>query len=441
MTIPDETLTRWQDYLAEAQADQDWVNWMQDLTQKRLNLCVELKGFLESYLSGEITTQEFQSTFDQKSRKDWDGFGMKGASGAMFLNMLVKHQPDTAALEQNLKQAMVLPESPQEAEKLIREFNQFLEQSIASGEVTRRQVQPARCLFFLSGWWHIQAAEQWPIFYLSARRILEKESVYSSQSNLAEDYLTFRDAFTEMASMLDLGSWEFEQLCTRIEHGKTEPPAPPEAATTVEEEVASGVGSGSAVDSNSAGNETTVVEVTEDAQGTHHTHVQWMLAKIGRKLGCKVWIARNDRSKAWDGETLGSLSIESLPTLGMGGTSQRIIELIDVVWLRAGKQVAAAFEVECTTSVYSGLLRMSDLGALSPNLNFPFYIVAPENRIDKVRKELSRPTFQILELHNRCGYFSSEDLENNFLSIVNWATEPSVIENLAAKVADLAEDD
>jgi len=179
----------------------------------------------------------------------------------------------------------------------------------------------------------------------------------------------------------------------------------------------------------------------EENQGTHHTHVQWMLAKIGRKLGCKVWIARNDRSKVWNGETLGSLSIDSLPALGMGGTSQRIIELIDVVWLRAGKQVAAAFEVECTTSIYSGLLRMSDLGALSPNLNFPFYIVAPKSRLDKVRKELSRPTFQMLELHNRCGYFSSEALEKEAENILRWATDASAIENLASKVSDIAEED
>jgi hypothetical protein len=439
MTISELVLIRWQDYLAAAKADQGWLDWMQRLTALRLNLCTELTAFLDSYLQGEISTQDFQSTFDRKSRKEWEGFGMKGASGAMFLNMLVKHIPDQDGLTQQLKQALPVPDSPEMAAKLIQEFSQFLEGEIASGQVTRRQIQPARCLFLLSAWWHVQAVEQWPVFYLSARRMLERDGLYSPQNDLAQDYLTLRDAFIAMASALNLGSWEFEQLCTRIENAKTEPPTSPEAATIVE------------VEEEEAGEEVVVAAVPvgdgpvepegEENQGTHHTHVQWMLAKIGRKLGCKVWIARNDRSKVWNGETLGSLSIDSLPALGMGGTSQRIVELIDVVWLRAGKQVAAAFEVECTTSIYSGLLRMSDLGALSPNLNFPFYIVAPKSRLDKVRKELSRPTFQMLELHNRCGYFSSEALEKEAENILRWATDASAIENLASKVSDIAEED
>ena len=44
-----------------------------------------------------------------------------------------------------------------------------------------------------------------------------------------------------------------------------------------------------------------------------------------------------------------------------------LIEHIDVLWLR-GNRVEAAFEVEHTTAVYSGLLRMSDLISLHPNL-------------------------------------------------------------------------
>lgn len=438
MTIPEQLLTRWQDYLVEARADQCWMNWIQDLTALRRDLCTELIFFLKNYLNGEISTQDFQSTFDRKSRKDWVGFGLKGASGAMFLNMLVKHIPNEAVLTQQLKRVLPAPDSPETAAKLIQEFSQFLEGEIASGQVTRRQIQPMRCLFLLSAWWHVQAGEQWPIFYLSARRILERENLYSSQNDLVQDYLKFREAYLAMATALELQSWEFEQLCTRIENAKTEPPMSPEAATTVE------------VEEDEAGEDVGVMGVPlgdvpdepeeENNQGSHHTHVQWMLAKIGRKLGCKVWIARNDRSKAWNGETLGSLSLDSLPPLGMGGTSQRIIELIDVVWLMAGRQVAAAFEVEHTTSIYSGLLRMSDLATLCPNLNFPFYVVSPEERISKVKKELSRPTFQTLEIHRRCGYFSTNSLEENFDDIMHWASDPATIDRLALRVGDIVDE-
>ena len=42
-----------------------------------------------------------------------------------------------------------------------------------------------------------------------------------------------------------------------------------------------------------------------------------------------------------------------------------LIEHIDVLWLR-GNRVEAAFEVEHTAAVCSGLLRMSDLITLHP---------------------------------------------------------------------------
>jgi hypothetical protein len=42
---------------------------------------------------------------------------------------------------------------------------------------------------------------------------------------------------------------------------------------------------------------------------------------------------------------------------------QNPIERIDVLWLK-GRSIKRAFEVEHTTSIYSGILRMADLLAL-----------------------------------------------------------------------------
>jgi hypothetical protein len=155
---------------------------------------------------------------------------------------------------------------------------------------------------------------------------------------------------------------------------------------------------------------------------------------MGRKLGCRVWVAANDHAREWEGERLGALSVTRLPALGLDPDSQRAIALIDVVWLRGANQVAAAFEVEHTTSIYSGLLRMADLASLAPNLNFPLYIVAPAARLPKVRRELQRPVFQLLELHRRCGFFSAEALLEASESIMRWASGPAAIERLTERL-------
>src|SRR5579863_1836410 len=70
------------------------------------------------------------------------------------------------------------------------------------------------------------------------------------------------------------------------------------------------------------------------------------------------------------------------------------------------------FEIESTTSIFSGLLRMSDLIAMVPNINIPLYIVAPSERRKKVFAEVNRPTFAKLPtpMAEICRYISFEEM-------------------------------
>ena len=156
----------------------------------------------------------------------------------------------------------------------------------------------------------------------------------------------------------------------------------------------------------------TAQEEGNESITTPHTEIQYRLLRLGAEMGFDVWVARNDRSKLCNGIELGSMAgiVEELPTQFNEATN-RTIELIDVLWLK-GNSIIAAFEVECTTAIYSGLLRMSDLLALQPNLNINLYIVAPEERKDKVEQEILRPTFMLREnpLAEDCGFLAIEEL-------------------------------
>src|SRR3546814_7841687 len=57
--------------------------------------------------------------------------------------------------------------------------------------------------------------------------------------------------------------------------------------------------------------------------------------------------------------------------------------------------VAAAFEVEHSTSIYSGIVRMLDLALSSENLHLStaLFLVAPDAREADVRAQLRRPAF------------------------------------------------
>jgi hypothetical protein len=91
----------------------------------------------------------------------------------------------------------------------------------------------------------------------------------------------------------------------------------------------------------------------------------------------------------------------------------KTIEQIDVLWL-SKKTIVRAFEVEHTTAVYSGILRMADLLALQPNFHTRLHIVAPEERRKKVFQELRRPAFSVFEqgpLSRLCSYLPYEKVQ------------------------------
>ena len=154
-----------------------------------------------------------------------------------------------------------------------------------------------------------------------------------------------------------------------------------------------------------------ILELTHSE--TKHTEIQAELLRLGAELGLDVWVARNDRGRMWRGSSLGTMPrvLDALPTQ-FNEITTRTIELIDVLWLR-GNSIEAAFEVESTTSVYSGLLRMSDLLALQPNIDIDLYLLAPDERRAKVQQEMLRPTFQLRDkpLSKICGFISFSNLE------------------------------
>ena len=143
-----------------------------------------------------------------------------------------------------------------------------------------------------------------------------------------------------------------------------------------------------------------------------HEEIQRLLLKLGSDMGFDVWVARNDRGRQLKGPRFAELpKLKTELPLQFDEATNRTIELIDVLWLK-GNAIVAAFEIESTTSIYSGLLRMADLIAMQPNLNIPLYLVAPDERRQKVIDEVNRPTFKRLSpaLFEVCRFISFSDL-------------------------------
>jgi len=167
--------------------------------------------------------------------------------------------------------------------------------------------------------------------------------------------------------------------------------------------------------------------------------IQALLGKCGERLGFKVWIPKRDRAKVhqtWQAQS--GVLLSNIP-LSVNNTVIKTIQEIDVLWMKQ-QSIVRAFEVEHTTSIYSGLLRMADLLALLPNCDINLHIVAPGSRRGDVFNQIRRHVFACLErapLSEICSFLSysaieqiqSQMLEHSKHSIVEeyaeYATDPN----------------
>ena len=154
------------------------------------------------------------------------------------------------------------------------------------------------------------------------------------------------------------------------------------------------------------------LSVARDGDRTH-SEIQGWLRDLGRALGYSVWIAANDRNRAFGAGQLADGCLDSLPAGLESSPAADAIRLIDVLWLEPGGRVAAAFEVEHTTSIYSGIVRMLDLALGHADQPVGgLFLVAPDDREAEVRAQLRRPAFsRVADL--RVRYLPYSELEKN----------------------------
>jgi type II restriction enzyme len=132
------------------------------------------------------------------------------------------------------------------------------------------------------------------------------------------------------------------------------------------------------------------------AEDLTHTQVQGWLRDLGRALGYDVWVAANDKSRPCGAGQLGDGCLAELPQAVATAPGSEAVRLIDVLWLEKGQAgVSAAFEVEHTTSIYSGIVRLLDLALGAPSSTTRgLFLVAPDSREEDVRQQLARPAFR-----------------------------------------------
>lgn len=240
------TLEQWKKRLEAMRADREFMGEHARRDDQRVWVREEIRSLIGEFLTEHIEFERLRAVFDTRTRGDWDVFGLKGLSGAMFLNTLVKHLPaQSADIAARLRAVLPPPKSDVDARTRMQAFHDRLVELIDLGVTTRRHVQPSRVPFFVSAIWHLEAPETWPAYYESMRQRLSEEGLFEKTEDPVASYFRFVEVVRELQKALGVGAWELEHLCA----WGVEPPEPvtssePEPPTSVPSQRVWLIGSG-----------------------------------------------------------------------------------------------------------------------------------------------------------------------------------------------------
>jgi len=148
-----------------------------------------------------------------------------------------------------------------------------------------------------------------------------------------------------------------------------------------------------------------------------HYQIQTIIgAAIGRLTGHAVYIPQNDRSLL-DWNVVDRFNIvNDIPATGRH-VAAGSLSMIDVLWIHPTKNLlAAAFEVEHSTPIYSGLLRFNDI-----HIDFKLPkagIIAQAERKDAFLRQINRRTFHASGLDEICLFYSYDEVYRWYLRIL-----------------------
>jgi len=165
-------------------------------------------------------------------------------------------------------------------------------------------------------------------------------------------------------------------------------------------------------------------------EGSEHSEMQYHLAKLGKALGYKVWIAQNDHKREWNNVKLGEFSIQELAIGNIANSVRDTVSLIDVIWLDRNENITAAFEVEKSTSIYSGILRLYDLSIAIGNCNL--YLIAPDKREREIKAQLLRPS--LTGNSNPIAYILFSDLRCDCEAMCKFGSTIAVLDKISKVV-------
>lgn len=153
------------------------------------------------------------------------------------------------------------------------------------------------------------------------------------------------------------------------------------------------------------------IEIQDDVKLTHYD-LQAKLVLVGSYLGYRTFVPAPDKNKDTIFGVLGDLCSEKeVPEGSIPSLSLSTVKFVDVIWFDEEGYPTHAFEVEHTTDITKGLLRLFQVH----KLRIKMFIISEEINKGKFYREVAKSPFA--KIKNEFVFKNYEELDEFFQSV------------------------
>lgn len=151
-------------------------------------------------------------------------------------------------------------------------------------------------------------------------------------------------------------------------------------------------------------------ETVKTYEESEHDLVIKKLVDLGAKEGCGCHIGQTEQRKYTEFQEISTVPLTHPEEYGLTKAAFKYIKEIDLLWFK-GDAIVAAFEVERSTTIVSGIDRFRNLFVAQPNTNIETFLVVPDSREKEVQQKINSPANRKENISAKIGYILFSDLE------------------------------
>ena len=157
------------------------------------------------------------------------------------------------------------------------------------------------------------------------------------------------------------------------------------------------------------------IEIQDNVKLTHYD-LQAKLVLVGSYLNYRTFVPAPDKNKQTVFGVLGDLCTEKeIPDGSIPGLSLNTVKFIDVIWFDEEGYPTHAFEVEHTTDITKGLLRLYQVH----KLRIKMFIISEEINKSKFQREVAKTPF--VKIKNEFVFKNYDELNEFFQSVKHFS--------------------